>query len=145
MNIKIISIAAFATEEELQELNSFLSSNQIISVEKHFVSKPEIDFWTFCIKYVAQKTGNSKKTKKTSGIDYRELLDDETFAKFDKMRIKRKELAEKENIPAYFIFTNEELSKLAELDKITKEAMLSVKGIGEAKVEKYFSEFENIF
>ena len=41
MNIHITSISAFPTDNELKELNKFINSHQIISVEKHFVSSPE--------------------------------------------------------------------------------------------------------
>ena len=145
MNIHIISIPAFATVEELKDLNDFLSSHRIISVEKHFVSNPETSFWSFCIKYVLSAKNQQKNKFKKTSIDYREVLDAETFAKFTKLREKRKEIAESEGVPVYAIFNNQELADLAQLENITKESMLTVKGIGDGKVEKYLSVFSKIF
>ncbi len=39
------------------------------------------------------------------------------------------------------VFTDEELAGLAKLDTITSKSMLSVKGIGEKKVERYAKYF----
>lgn len=145
MNIHITSISAFPTDGELKELNKFINSHQIISVEKHFVSSPENSFWSFCIKYVNTVLSAQTKTSKKPIIDYREVLDAETFAKFSQLREKRKEVAELEGVPVYAIFNNKELAGLAQLEKITQETMLSVKGIGNGKVEKYLKSFSEIF
>ena len=145
MNIKIISIPAFPSSEELNELNKFLSSHQIISVEKHFVASPENSFWSFCIKYVNSVLSSKTQKSKKSAIDYREVLDAETFSKFSKLREKRKEIAESEGNPVYAIFNNKELADLAKLEKITKDTMLSVKGIGNGKVEKYLKSFSELY
>ena len=70
-------------------------------------------------------------------IDYKEVLSEADFTVFAKLRELRKTFAEKEAVPAYSIFTNEQLaamvtekpSSLAELGKIN--------GLGEARVKKY--------
>jgi superfamily II DNA helicase RecQ len=49
----------------------------------------------------------------------------------------RKQIAAKDAVPAYMVFTDEELAALAKLSVITKQEMLKIKGIGDKKVEKY--------
>jgi len=39
------------------------------------------------------------------------------------------------------VFTDEELAGLAKLDSITEKTMLSVKGIGDKKVERFAKHF----
>jgi superfamily II DNA helicase RecQ len=57
------------------------------------------------------------------------------------MREIRKRLAAEESLPAYAIFTDEELANLAKIEDLTLAKMKSVKGIGEKKIEKYGRSF----
>ena len=74
---------------------------------------------------------------------YKHILDDATFEKFSKLREIRKKVAADEGIPAFAVFTDEELAGLARLDKITQKGMVSVKGIGDKKVERFAKHFIN--
>ncbi|USG65577.1 DNA helicase RecQ [Brevibacillus ruminantium] len=60
--------------------------------------------------------------------------DDELF---ERLRQLRKELSQKEGVPPYVIFHDSTLKELSQLCPTEKEAMLTVKGIGAAKFEKY--------
>ena len=53
----------------------------------------------------------------------------------------RKQIANDEQIPAFAAFTDKELSEIVKLDEITENKMLSIKGIGKKKVEKYGKDF----
>lgn len=50
-----------------------------------------------------------------------------------------------EAIPAFAIFTDEELAGLAKLNELTVSKMLTVKGIGEKKTERYGQKFIGSF
>ena len=76
---------------------------------------------------------NTEKPK----VDYAKVLDEASFKRFSKMREIRKRLATEESLPAYAIFTDEELSNIAKIEDLTLAKMKSIKGIGEKKVEKY--------
>lgn len=78
-------------------------------------------------------TYNEKREK----IDYKNILNEPTFLKFSQLRIIRKQLAEKDVVPAYAVFTDEELAGIANLPEITIKTMQTVKGIGVKKIEKY--------
>ena len=84
------------------------------------------------------KTTDANKTK----VDYREVLDEATFKIFSKLREIRKKIATDEGLPAYAIFTDEELSNIAKLEEIAASKIQTIKGIGEKKVEKYAQRFE---
>lgn len=60
---------------------------------------------------------------------------------FEKLRDVRSSLAKEHRVPAYVIFSNETLEHLARLRPTTMEAGLLVKGIGEAKADKYLAPF----
>ena len=59
-----------------------------------------------------------KGVSKTGRIDYKEVLDEKTFALFSKLREKRKVLAEKDAVPVYSVFTNEQLAQMAQRGKL---------------------------
>jgi hypothetical protein len=61
-----------------------------------------------CVSYLA--ADGRPEPAKHGNVDYREVLDDKDFAVFAKLRTKRKELADKDGVPAYALFTNEQRS-----------------------------------
>ncbi|MCB9267772.1 MAG: HRDC domain-containing protein [Lewinellaceae bacterium] len=137
MQIKIFNIPILGGEQLNEEMNRFLRSKKILQVQNHVVNSEQGAFWCFCIKYLDEYSAGEKKEK----VDYRELLDEPSFSRFSEMRKIRKQVAEEEAIPAYAVFTNEELAELAKIEGLTEARMKSVKGIGQKKVEKYGHHF----
>jgi len=118
-----------------EEMNKFLRSHKIIDIEKHFVAAESNSFWTFCIRYIE---GSIQETyTKKSKIDYKEELDETIFKIYSDLRECRKKISEKEAVPVYAVFTNEELANIAKLDEITPSNLMAIKGIGKSKAEKY--------
>ena len=138
MQIKIYTIPILDGELLAQELNTFLRSKKILSVDQHLIQDGQAAFWTFCIKYLDDPTVAERDQQKT---DYRKVLDEETFKRFAQLRETRKRISTEENIPSYVIFTDAELANLAKLDPLTLENMKTVKGIAERKIEKYGRHF----
>ncbi len=60
---------------------------------------------------------------------------------FEKLREKRKELAEELDVPAYIIFSDKTLKHLANEMPTSKEEMLEVNGVGIKKYAQYGEEF----
>jgi ATP-dependent DNA helicase RecQ len=58
-------------------------------------------------------------------------------ALFDELRRLRKEISQHENVPPYIIFPDSTLHELSQNCPTDKGSMLAVKGVGEAKYEKY--------
>lgn len=63
---------------------------------------------------------------------------------YDRLKDVRTRLAKAAQVPAYVIFSNDTLEHLARLRPKTMDAGLLVKGIGEAKAEKYLEPFLKI-
>jgi ATP-dependent DNA helicase RecQ len=80
--------------------------------------------------------GNSRKT---DGVALEDLGFDARL--YDRLKSVRTRLAKAAQVPAYVIFSNETLEHLARLRPTTMEAALLVKGIGEAKADKYLEPF----
>lgn len=136
MRIKIFSIPVVGGERLTQEMNAFLSSKKVLEVEKQLVSQGQNAFWSFCITYI-----EGGVVPQPGKVDYKEVLDEESFQRFARMREVRKFLAQEEGVPAYAIFTDKELAAIAKIERLTAAAMKEVKGVGEKKVEKYGQHF----
>ena len=137
MQYKIFSISLL-DEDRVEDMNRFLRGTKVVHVEKQLITVSEGTFWTFCIQYI----GTDMKTDRPFGdpkakVDYKQILDESTFAKFSKMRECRKQLADSDAVPAYAVFTDAELSEIAKLSELTEKALRSIPGIGAKKVEKY--------
>lgn len=68
------------------------------------------------------------------------MLSPEEFGRFARFRDVRKELAAQQGVPAYAIFTDEELSQIARMETVTKEAIAALKNVGK-RAERYGDAF----
>ncbi len=139
MQIKLFTVPIGDSGAALDELNRFLRGNKILEVQNHLISNPNGAYWCFCVRYI-EKTFRQTSDTKTK-VDYKQVLDETTFKKFSKLREIRKKVAADEVLPAYAIFTDKELVELAKLETITEKALLSTKGIGDKKVERFGKHF----
>lgn len=60
---------------------------------------------------------------------------------FERLRTLRMEIARKEKVPPYLVFSDKTLTHMCILKPGTKEEMLQVSGVGEYKFEKYGKQF----
>ena len=75
-----------------------------------------------------------KKTKKV----YENAPKDEVFERFRTLRF---EIASKQSVPAYIVFSDKTLVEFASVLPQTKEDVLDINGVGEVKYERYGAEF----
>jgi superfamily II DNA helicase RecQ len=123
------------TSSDLADLNAYLISNRVATVERHVVNAVGGPILVF----VVQTLGSEKKAVELSNekVDYREKLDPADFEVFCQLRTKRKELADAEGIPVYSVFSNAHLAAMAERRTMTVGDMGSIPGISKSRVEKY--------
>lgn len=86
--------------------------------------------------------GNIKVFRKKA-IAIQKIQDDHPL--FEELRILRKQLAEKENVPPFVIFSDKTLKEMCEVLPTTEQAFLSVSGVGQMKLEKYGDVFIQLF
>ena len=60
---------------------------------------------------------------------------------FDALRSVRRRLAEKENVPAFVVFSDATLRDMCRLQPRNLDEMAEVKGVGERKLRRYGEEF----
>jgi len=136
----IIPIKDLDAAEE--SFNRFLRTVRLLSTDRKFVENGENSFWALSVEYLdSQKSEGStgKGAGRFKKIDYREILSPEDFALYAKLRDWRKSTGEKESVPLYTIFTNEQLAKMAQQKIKTLAELGALTGIGVARVDKYGS------
>jgi len=144
MQVKLFFIGIAGFEQGNDEVNKFLRSKKVVNIESHFVSHDKYCGWAFTVQYL-DTTQNTITASPKEKIDYKNVLDEATFEKFSKLREIRKQLSEEEAVPAYAVFTNEELAEIAKLEELTEKNMLKIQGIGEKKVERYGKKMIEIY
>ncbi len=133
---KFFTIPLKTTREVEMELNHFLRSQRILTVHREFVSQGENSFWTMAVEYMSDGD-TSPKDAGRKRVDYREILSPADFALFVKLRDWRKQVAEKEAVPVYIVFTNGQLAEMATKKVASKMELKEISGVGEARVKKY--------
>ena len=123
-------------EEELKDLNGFLSSHRILKVLEEVVQSGNNAMLVFVVNYL-DAPFESTSRRGDPKIDYKKELSQEDFAVFSRLRDARKELAEKEGIPLYSVFTNAQLAEMVTKKVKTKADLERVPGVGAARSEKY--------
>ena len=141
MQIKLFTIPVGDSGAELVEMNRFLKSNKILEVQEQLISNENGAYWCFCVRYIEKAFNQTGHTK--TKVDYKHILDDATFQKFSKLREIRKKVAADQGIPAFAVFTDEELAGLAKLDIITGKNMLSINRLVSRSLYKATKRFKN--
>jgi len=122
--------------EAERELNAFLATHRVLTVQREFVSAGENSFWSLAVEFL-DGVAETKTNQRANRIDYKEILSEEDFALFSKLRETRRKVAEQESVPVYALFTNEQLAEIARRRPANKTALQDIEGIGEAKTAKY--------
>lgn len=126
------------------ELNAFLRSRRILAVHREFVVDGGNSFWQFAVEYLNDQVASKEPREGKGRVDYQEVLTEEEFTQYKKLREQRKKIAEAEGMPVYTIFTNEQLAAMVQNKMTTREALGRIEGVGEAKLKKYADQFLTI-
>jgi len=77
--------------------------------------------------------GNGTGGARAPGADDDDLFED--------LRALRRQIADREGVPAYVIFHDATLREMAEIRPSSDDELLEISGVGERKLEKYGGEF----
>ena len=141
MQFKIFQISISGDSESEEDMNKFLRSYRIVTVQRELVHTSSGTYWCFCVEYLDQalksSTPSNFTSKKAERVDYKEILSESDFAAFSRMRDLRKVLAQTEAVPVYTVCTNEHLAQMVQNRCTSLSSLQQIPGFGEAKVEKY--------
>lgn len=141
MQIKVFTIPLSDTERCEAEANKFLRSHRVLQVERHFCPDGG-GYWTLLVEYMeGDPTGEAPPAKRNDHRDAAASLTEEQKAKYERMKTIRRTVAGRESLPAYLIFTNEELALLAQLPAVNEDTTKHVKGIAPKRLGDYSKYF----
>ncbi len=143
MQVQLFNIPVFDEQNGLEEMNSFIRGHKVLEITQNFFQYNELAYWSFCIKYL-----DSKKTEqitKNGKKDIKSLLNKVQFNRFTTLRESRRIISKEDAIPAFAVFTDDELINLSKLDEINLSSMKTIKGIGSKKAEKFGQRIIELF
>lgn len=138
---KFFNIPAVGDGKLEDELNGFLGSHSILDVKQEF--SPDYGLggsWCFCIRW-KEGLGSGEVTARTNRKDYKEILGEEEFSLYLGLRELRKAVASREEVPAFTVFTNDQLAEMAKTRPTSSSALKAIEGVGDSRYRKYGEEF----
>lgn len=94
-------------------------------------------FWAVCVAYLDGPTPTASRKGGRQRIDYKEVLPPAQFKVFARLRELRKALAERDGVPLYSVFTNDQLVAMVQMPTTTLAQMQTISGVGPARIEKH--------
>jgi superfamily II DNA helicase RecQ len=140
MPFKFFTIPIHDAGQAEAELNSFLRSHKVLSVDRRWVEQGSSSFWSFCVDYLETSSGatsDGRQSVQRGKVDYKEVLSPEEFAVFARLREVRKAIAAAEAVPVYTIFTNEQLARMVQAKVVDRAGLEKIAGVGDARIDKY--------
>ena len=125
--------------DEAIELNRFLRTVRVLNCHSEFVANADASFWAMAVEYLPPVEGASKigRENTLTKVDFKSVLPPDDFALFAKLREWRKALANRDAVPVYTIFTNEQLAEMARRRCSSMAALSEIGGVGQGRIEKF--------
>jgi superfamily II DNA helicase RecQ len=147
MQLKIFSVPALHPAAAVEEMNGFLRAHRILSLEKQLVGSDAAAFWAVCVQYLERNVTRPKfagAEAQRPKVAYKEILSGPDFAVFARLREVRKGIAERDGVPPYAVFTNEQLAAMVTEKSDSLAALARIEGVGASRLEKYGAIFLNV-
>lgn len=135
-------VSPFGEPTVCDELNLFLRSHRIVNVDKRLFDGERGTGWLFLVEYGTETRSATANQPRT---DYREVLTEQEFALFEKLRDLRKTVAEKGSVPVYSVFTNDQLAAMVKKVPATLKEIAALPGVGEARTKQFGEQFVKFF
>ncbi|MEN8197428.1 MAG: HRDC domain-containing protein [Pseudomonadota bacterium] len=140
VRMRFFTVPLYGGEAAAEAFNRFLAGHRIIAIDKEFVQDGRGSAWALSVSY--DDAGERPPPARRAGkVDYKEILNNREFAVYARLRDLRKDLADKEGIPAYALFNNEQLAAMVQGRVTSGSALSNISGVGAARVEKYGEAF----
>ena len=122
MLFRFFTIPVHGGEDAVTKFNRFLATNRILAVDRQFVVDGANSTWAICVSFDENGTASASRlpSPKRGKVDFKELLSPQEFAR---LRALRKEQADAEAVPAYAIFTNDQLAEMIQRRVCTAAAL----------------------
>lgn len=126
------------------ELNRFLGSHRILAVQRQFVAVPDGTCLAVVVDYSASNAddgvhGTTQPSRGASqpSVDYRDLLPPAQFALYDKLRVVRKTLADRDKVKPFVVASNAQLAEISKIEAKSLADLEKVPGFGASRIKTY--------
>jgi superfamily II DNA helicase RecQ len=111
----------------------------VVRVERELVHDGARSFWAICVVWLStpKSAEREKGSKPRQRVDYRQVLSPDQFKVYVRLRELRKALAERDGVPPYAVFTNEQLAQMVQRPVRTLAEMEALPGAGPSRISKY--------
>ena len=127
--------------DELNDLNTFLSSQKVASVTHHMVSTGNGAMPLFVGETASGGADRLGRDSLKERVDYKTKLSDDEFVIFNRLRDERKKIADSETVQVYNVFTNARLAQMVTQKTNSISAIEALEGVGKSRVQKYGNRF----
>lgn len=131
-----LSVYGLMKEYGLQEIKDLI--NQLIATEYLCLSEGEYPVVKLTGKAIAVLKDKTPVRQKVLRPPQKAAADQFLF---DSLRVLRKAIADREQVPPYLVFSDSTLREMCEVLPLNAAAMRKVKGVGEMKLERYGAAF----
>ena len=138
MQVRFFTVPVHGGGDAAAELNQFLNGHRILSIDRHLVADAANSAWAVCVSFDqpgATQAVPARGAVRADKVDYKEVLTPPQFAVFARLRALRKEMADKEGIPAYALFTNDQMAQIIQRNVCDLSGLREIPGVGEARVD----------
>jgi superfamily II DNA helicase RecQ len=138
---KFFTVPAEGDARLESELNAFLCGHSVVDVKQEYHAASGANgTWCFCIRW-RDKPGGVDNAPTKGRTDYKEILEEGDFTLYLRLRDLRKEVASREQVPAFTVFTNEQLAEMAKCRPSSAASFKKLAGVGDSRYAKYGAEF----
>jgi len=146
MQLRFFTIPIYGGEALADDLNRFLAGSRILSIDRQLAQDGANSAWSVCVAFETAGAGRPSQPgggerPRREKVDYREVLNEQDFSLYARLRTLRKGLAEGEGVPVYALFSNEQLAAMVQGRVTDKAALRAIPGIGDARIERYADAF----
>jgi superfamily II DNA helicase RecQ len=139
VQLRFFTIPVHGPEDGADDLNRFLAEQRVLGIDRQLVVDGANSVWTICVTF--EQSGARPSTAKRGKVDFKDVLSPPEFAVFARLRALRKTMADGEGVPAYALFTNDQLAAMVQRRVNSATALREIPGVGESRVEKYGKAF----
>lgn len=140
MLIKVVTLPFSSTHGGFvdDELREFLTDKELISANDYLVTKDNIPYLTFVLKYFPFRTEVAPTAnKKADSEEWRRVLTEEQMGLFNLLRDWRSKRCKKDGVPPYVLLTNNQLAMIVKLRPQSLAELSKLDGIGKKKIDTF--------
>lgn len=128
-NLSTYGIMQNYTEKELKDIINILTADGFLSLSEGQYPVIRLEEKAVAVLRNMEKVFQKVQKKKENSAEDNSL--------FEILRNLRKEISIEENVPPYIIFPDSTLQEMSKYYPLNKEALRSIKGVGDNKLQKY--------